>query len=535
MKQLIIISLLIVFSRNTYAQNEGPSIPVSGTETIEITRTVRIVYDLFDKENDKIKVTLKVSNNGGKDFLFNVGSPTGDIGYPVLPGENKEIIWNYPDTVSYNDIISGRFLIKLVADDLQEFDIQGIVDLVDSVNLKKDLGFVQGARHYNPPHNQHLEAVKEMIESRFGSLGLGIEKDVFSYDTYQAENIIGKLYGHYNEQDYYIICGHFDSVEWGPGADDNGSAVVGFLEAARVLSKFNFEKTIRFVGFDLEEQRITGSNHYVNNALPANTNLEGVFNFEMIGYYKETPNSQEIPSGFETLFPDFYQSVVDQSYRGNFIFNVANTSSNGLKTSFDQAAAEFVPDLRVLSLAVAGNGDVAPDLRRSDHSRFWDAGYKALMLSDGANFRNKNYHTEYDLLDSLDFRFMEKVVKATIATVAKLAKPIHSAVKVFHVKQYSVYDQPISLDENHLDVKVWPNPANGNVTFKFDLLEAGDLKINIYDTQGKLVRKVFQGEIIKGSHEIEFEAQDLDNGLYLYKFIFKNNYLKAGKLLLTND
>lgn len=38
-----------------------------------------------------------------------------------------------------------------------------------------------------------------------------------------------------------------------PGADDNGSGTVAVLEAARVLSPFEFDYTIRFIAFDEEE------------------------------------------------------------------------------------------------------------------------------------------------------------------------------------------------------------------------------------------------------------------------------------------
>jgi len=52
------------------------------------------------------------------------------------------------------------------------------------------------------------------------------------------------------------------------------------------------------------------------------------------------------------------------------------------------------------------------------------------MLTDTANFRNPNYHSRNDTLGSLDFDFMANVVKATVATAAKLADIRHSGVGV---------------------------------------------------------------------------------------------------------
>ena len=55
------------------------------------------------------------------------------------------------------------------------------------------------------------------------------------------------------------------------------------------------------------------------------------------------------------------------------------------------------------------------------------------MLSDTANFRNPNYHNPNDTSGSMDFDFMANVVKATVATVAKLADIRHSGVGVVSI------------------------------------------------------------------------------------------------------
>ena len=61
------------------------------------------------------------------------------------------------------------------------------------------------------------------------------------------------------------------------------------------------------------------------------------------------------------------------------------------------------------------------DLLRSDHAPFWRAEIPALMLTDTAEFRNPYYHTPADKINTLDFDFMLKVCKATIATTIDLA------------------------------------------------------------------------------------------------------------------
>ena len=56
----------------------------------------------------------------------------------------------------------------------------------------------------------------------------------------------------------------------------------------------------------------------------------------------------------------------------------------------------------------------ASDLLRSDHAPFWHQNIPALMITDGANFRNPFYHTRGDIITTIDFDFLEKITKATI-------------------------------------------------------------------------------------------------------------------------
>jgi hypothetical protein len=41
---------------------------------------------------------------------------------------------------------------------------------------------------------------------------------------------------------------------------------------------------------------------------------------------------------------------------------------------------------------------------------FWHHGFKAVMVTDTANFRNPNYHRETDTIDTLDFDMSARVV-----------------------------------------------------------------------------------------------------------------------------
>ena len=100
------------------------------------------------------------------------------------------------------------------------------------------------------------------------------------------------------------------------------------------------------------------------------------------------------------------------------------------------ASAEFARELAVNMRATApampvflldfvpGNGEPMPDVRRSDHAVFWDAGFPAAMLTDTSEFRNPHYHKPTDTIDTLDLERMTLVVKGLTGAVWRMAGPI---------------------------------------------------------------------------------------------------------------
>ena len=52
--------------------------------------------------------------------------------------------------------------------------------------------------------------------------------------------------------EYIIISSHYDHPD-GPGADDNASGTAGVLECARILSQYEFKRTILYMPFNIYE------------------------------------------------------------------------------------------------------------------------------------------------------------------------------------------------------------------------------------------------------------------------------------------
>ncbi|MCH4822862.1 M28 family metallopeptidase [Gramella lutea] len=90
---------------------------------------------------------------------------------------------------------------------------------------------------------------------------------------------------------YVIMSGDIDSrasntmdfTTDAPGANDNASGMAGTMEAARVLSQYEFESSIIYVGLSGEEQGLFGGQGLAEYAKKNNWEIIGVLNNDMIG------------------------------------------------------------------------------------------------------------------------------------------------------------------------------------------------------------------------------------------------------------
>lgn len=497
------------------AQNNLPEIEITSIVNDEISQTLTINYALVDADGDTCDVWLKSSVDGGVYFeTLSEENISGDIGSNISPSATRSLIWDYADLTV--DIAGVK--IRLFSSDNQTVDIADMVSQVDQAELLITLQDIEGERHYSAAPAK-LNEVRTLINDAFTAANLQTEVQDFVFSSTNMQNVLGRMPGAKDEALTIIIDGHFDGVIGSPAADDNGSAVAGMLEALRILSQYSFEHSIRFIGFDAEELGLIGSQNYVNSGIESFEVLEGVLNLEMIGYYSDDINSQTLPAGFGILFPAAAQAVIDEDYRGNFLFACGNTTSDPLLSAFIDATENYVPDLRLITASVPGNGEIAPDLRRSDHAPFWDGGFQALMITDTSNFRNLNYHTPNDDISTLDFEFMENVVKATIATAAELAVPISSD---FDEADLS------TLSTNHHDhspipaIFIYPNPSNGLVSLRVEDASTGfKSRAEVYDLTGKRVHR----EIVKfdaGTSDAKLNLQHLNAGTYILNLNFEN-------------
>lgn len=506
MRTYLLLPLLLALSYSVAAQNTAPVVNITDVAVDEVAQTVTVNYQLTDAEDAPCEVWLKCSTDGGEYFAV-ADAVSGDAG-PGIPSGTRTLVWDF--SAHAEGIFGTR--IKVVATDGQTVSIADMVAQVSEANLLAHLEAVVGIRHYTAAPAR-LEEVRSYIEQRFQQHGLATERHDFTYANTPMHNILGRKAGAGDEAVTYIIDGHFDGVSNSPAADDNGSAVAGMLEALRILSQYEFEHSLRFIGFDAEEMGLIGSQRYVQNAIKPYEDIQGVLNFEMIGFYSDEPNSQQLPAGFSTLFPVAAQQVADNEFRGDFLTVVGNTASNPLTTAFVEASTQYVPDLSLVVTEVPGTGTMVPDLRRSDHARFWDAGKQALMLTDGANFRNFNYHTPGDSIGTLNLTFMADVVKATLATAATLAEPIITGSDEYDLSVLGIGDH----DHAHGfpgDVRIYPNPTDGVLMLHVNALHGFRARAEVFDLGGRLLHQQVM-TFGDGSTVNRLDVGHVPNGSYL--------------------
>ncbi|MGH8952208.1 MAG: M28 family metallopeptidase [Acidimicrobiia bacterium] len=87
-----------------------------------------------------------------------------------------------------------------------------------------------------------------------------------------------------NVDNVVIAGGHLDSVDAGPGINDNGSGSSALLEVAEQMRKVKPQNTIRFAWWGAEEANLVGSTFYVNNLTQAERDEIALYlNFDMVG------------------------------------------------------------------------------------------------------------------------------------------------------------------------------------------------------------------------------------------------------------
>lgn len=247
-----------------------------------------------------------------------------------------------------------------------------------------------------------LNKAADFIRNEFHKYGYRPVEQKYRISGNEYKNIIA-TYGP-ETAPRFIVGAHYDVCGEQPGADDNASGIAGLLTLSKLFKEhapgINFR--IDFVAYTLEEPpffRTEGMGSFIHaKSLHDNkVNILGMLSLEMIGFYSDAAKSQAYPLSFMKLF---YPST------GNYIGVVGNFASSGLVRHFRNTvklSSVDVESLRAPSFLIG--------VDFSDHMNYWKFGYRAIMITDTSFYRNPNYHSRSDTIDTLNFDKMKEVIK----------------------------------------------------------------------------------------------------------------------------
>jgi Zn-dependent M28 family amino/carboxypeptidase len=249
--------------------------------------------------------------------------------------------------------------------------------------------------------------VQNYIEQTFGQWGT-VTTHEFTIKARSHRNLILKLPGRNPQLAPILIGAHYDGVPGSPGADDNASGVAVLLELARYFQANPANRSLQLIAFDLEEYGLLGSEVYAKQMAKNQKKIHLMLALEMLGYCKQERNTQRYPAPLEKFYPD----------RGNFIALVGNIPTIPAMLHLGHHIKQAgVPSQW---LPAGWQGKFLKESRLSDHAPFWDAGYRAIMVTDTAFMRNPNYHQPSDTLDTLDLDFMAGICQGLCAGIGRM-------------------------------------------------------------------------------------------------------------------
>jgi len=240
--------------------------------------------------------------------------------------------------------------------------------------------YALGSKHITQPGNAlAIEYYADALR------GFGYEPELQWFDArgIRTANVVARIPGTVDPELVYVASSHFDSVERGPGADDNSSGATALLEAARVLRGHPMPATIELAFFTGEEAGLWGSREYVRRAIESGKHIVGALNNDMIGWTND-----------------------------HRLDNTIRYSNPGIRDIQHAAAIRFSDLITYDALYY----------KSTDAAAYYEV-YGDIVGGIGSYpvLGNPHYHQSHDRLETINQQLVAEVSKTTVATLMLLA------------------------------------------------------------------------------------------------------------------
>jgi len=327
-------------------------------------------------------------------------------------------------------------IVSAVSADRIEKDIQALVDfgtrntLSDTVSATRGIG---AARRWIKKEfqiiSEECNSCLTVLEQR--TLVTGNPKSRIREDTWIV-NILAIQKSQKLSNRYIIMSGDIDSRASSstdgetdaPGANDNASGMAGVIEAARVLSKYDFNANIMYVGLSGEEQGLFGGKHLAQKAIDEGWEIIGVLNNDMIGNIEGVDGV--IANNSFRIFsePTPVTEPDDIRKRRRFYGGEVDGVSRQLARYVAKLTDQYIPNLEpmlIYRLDRFGRG--------GHHRPFNDAGFAGIRIMEThenytrqhQDIRTENGINYGDVIEGVNFAYAAKLTAVNAIALASLA------------------------------------------------------------------------------------------------------------------
>ncbi|MGC0421902.1 M28 family peptidase [Embleya sp. AB8] len=183
------------------------------------------------------------------------------------------------------------------------------------------------------------------IKGKLQAAGFQVTEQTCTSCSYRSNNLIADWPG--GPTDSVVMFGaHLDSVQAGPGINDNGSGSATILENALALAKANpsLTKHVRFGWWTGEEQGLQGSQFYVGQlGSTQRAAIKSYYNFDMVaspnaGYFINnitSPAAAPMKAYWDTLNLQPEENVEGQGRSDDYSFQQGGIPTSGYAAGAD--------------------------------------------------------------------------------------------------------------------------------------------------------------------------------------------------------
>lgn len=269
--------------------------------------------------------------------------------------------------------------------------------------------------------------------------------------TAEVVNVVAIQKGKKYPNSYIIMSGDIDSRASdtqdfktdAPGANDNATGVAGAIEAARVLSQYEFDHSIVYVGLSGEEQGLFGGQFLAEYAKDKNWNIIGILNNDMIGNIEGLDGIIDNRS-FRIFSEAHNPTETDQERQmKRFYGGEVDGKSRQLARYVHKTTQTYMPEMNpmmIYRLDRFGRG--------GHHKPFNDLGFPGIRIMEAHENYNRQHQDirtengiEYgDVIEYVNFDYTKKLTAVNAINMASLAwaPPAPTKVKIGGIVEPSV-------------------------------------------------------------------------------------------------